>query len=93
MQSQSSEIAARTFNGRLSDSSVNIETPTVGTSVGWFVAHQNDKSVFVRIEMLNMQAQWPPALQRRHRRGTAVDLCDRLWMTPASGGYGLSAEA
>ena len=56
MHSQFSELAARMFNGRISDSSVNIATPTVGTSVGWFVAHQNDKSVFVRIKMLNMQA-------------------------------------
>jgi len=30
---------------------------------------------------------------RRNKRGTAADLCDRLWMTLASGGYGLSAEA
>lgn len=51
---------------------------------------RNGRTLLANLEHAGPTASDSP---RRNKRGTAADLCDRLWNTPASGGYCVSSEA
>ena len=63
--------------------------PTLGFGFDSVPDRFHGLTLFADLEHAGSTASDSP---RRNERGTAAALCDRLRITPASGGYGLSAE-